>query len=29
MQATQPMGIFQQNQPYGVQKNQVKQKVLM
>ena len=28
MQATQPMGIFQQNQPYGVQKNQVNQRVL-
>ena len=29
MQATQPMGVFQQNQPYGVQKNQVNQGVLM
>ena len=29
MQAAQPMGIFQHNQPYGVQKNQVNQKVLM
>ena len=29
MQATQPMGIFQQNQPYGVQKNQVNQFTIM
>ena len=29
MQATQPMGVFQQNQLYGVQKNQVNQRVLM